>query len=172
MPFNALELNRTFAHYNSWMNQKLLDSCSVLRDDARKRSLSIPFGSLHGVWNHLLVADNMWLSRFEGTPLPFEFQGLSMEIFTDWNELKVARIALDQRIGDFARGLSEERLGSLLRWQPATLPEAQQTPLWILLSHFWNHQTHHRGQITCAMELLGIDCGVTDLLRLPDLPLS
>jgi uncharacterized damage-inducible protein DinB len=170
MPFHALELHQTFARYNSWMNGKLLDSCSQLRDDARKKPLSVPFGSLHGLWNHLLVADNIWLSRFEETPLPFKFRGLDRELYADWNELKTARTTLDGKICDFANGLNEERLSSILGWTPATSPTARQMPFWIVLAHFWNHQTHHRGQITCAMELLGADCGVTDLLMLPDLP--
>lgn len=167
---NALELQRTFARYNSWMNQHLLASCSVLRDDARKKPLPVPFGSLHGLWNHLLVADSLWLSRFEQTPLPFEFRGLDMELYADWNELVIARSALDQRISEFAQSLTEERLNTTLKWQPATRPDAQEKPFWMVMAHFWNHHTHHRGQITGAMETLGLDCGVTDLLALPDLP--
>ena len=170
MPFDALELSRTLARYNSWMNGRLLDSCSVLRDDARKKPLSIPFGSLHGLWNHLLVTDNIWLSRFEQTPLPFGFRGLDSELYSDWNELATARRALDGRISDFAQALTQKRLDCVLKWQPATRPDAQQMPLWIPLAHFWNHQTHHRGQITGTMEMLGLDCGVTDLLALPGLP--
>lgn len=170
MPFDALELCQTFARYNSWMNGRLLDSCFVLRDDARKKPLPVPFGSLHGLWNHLLVADNIWLSRFEQKPLPFGFRGLDMELFNDWSELVAARRALDGRILDFAQGLSQERLDWVLKWQPATRPDPQGMPFWIPLAHFWNHQTHHRGQITAAMETLGLDCGVTDLLALPGLP--
>ena len=167
MAFDPLETPRTFARYNAWMNKKFLVSCSTLPDAARKRPLGVPFSSLHGVWNHLLVADNLWLSRFEQTPLPFQFRGLDMELFSDWDELKTARTELDGRIFAFAANLTEERLSSDLRWQPATRPDVQTTPFSLVLAHFWNHQTHHRGQISACMELLGLDCGITDLLAMP-----
>jgi len=164
-----VSLQQTFARYNSWMNERLLASCSVLRDDARRKPLSVPFGSLHGLWNHLLIADNLWMSRFENTPLPFEFRGLDMELCADWNDLREQRRVLDERISRFAQGLNEQRLGSILQWIPATNPTPRELPFSLVLAHFWNHQTHHRGQITGVMELLGLDCGVTDLLALPDL---
>ena len=169
MAFNPLEIHRTFARYNGWMNEKLLASCSTLPDEARKKPLSIPFGSLHGLWNHLLVADNLWLSRFEKTPPPFEFRGLDMELFSDWDELKNARLALDERIDRFAASLTTERLDSTLHWISATNPTPRATAFSLVIAHFWNHQTHHRGQMTATMELLGLDCGVTDLMALPDL---
>ena len=172
MPFDAPTLQLTFARYNAWMNDKLLAACSTLPDEARKKPLSIPFGSLHGLWNHLLVADNLWLSRFEKTALPFEFRGLDMELFAEWSALCAARLALDERISAFAAGLTPERLAEILEWTPATNPIPRTTPFAFALAHFWNHQTHHRGQITAGMELLGLDCGVTDLLALPDLPSS
>ncbi len=170
MTFDALEMQRTFARYNSWMNGKLLTECSKLPDEARKQPLSIPFQSLHGVWNHLLVADNLWLSRFQKTLLPFEFRGLDIELFADWEQLCAARSALDRRTEQFAGSLTSEQLEGELSWTPATNPTPRQTPFALALAHFWNHQTHHRGQITGVMELLGLDCGVTDLLALPDAP--
>lgn len=33
-----------------------------------------------------------------------------------------------------------------------------------LVMHFFNHQTHHRGQVTTLLSQAGIDIGVTDLL--------
>ncbi len=167
MVFDSLEIHRTFARYNAWMNGKLLDSCSTLADEVRRKSLSIPFGSLHGLWNHLMVADNLWLSRFEDSRLPFEFRGLNMELYSDWDELKSARLALDKHIENFAGSLTNERLDSLLHWTSATNPTPRTTPLALAVAHFWNHQTHHRGQITAVMELLGLDCGITDLMALP-----
>jgi len=35
-----------------------------------------------------------------------------------------------------------------------------------LLVHFFNHQTHHRGQATTLLSQAGVDIGVTDLLSL------
>lgn len=169
MPFDALPIQRTFASYNAWMNEKLLASCSTLDDASRKTPLPVPFGSLHGLWNHLLVADHLWMSRFQKTPLPFEFQALSMELFADFDELRAARLRMDERICEFAANLSEDDLSSILRWQPSTNPTPRTLPLSFALAHFWNHQTHHRGQITAVMELLGLDCGVTDLLMMPGL---
>jgi uncharacterized damage-inducible protein DinB len=32
--------------------------------------------------------------------------------------------------------------------------------------HFFNHQTHHRGQVTTLLSQEGVDVGVTDLLAL------
>ncbi|BCM90131.1 hypothetical protein IAD21_01982 [Abditibacteriota bacterium] len=167
MAFDPLEIHHTFARYNAWMNEKLLASCSTLSDEARKQPLSIPFGSLHGVWNHLMVGDHLWLGRFENSKLPFEFLGLEMELYSDWDELRGARVALDEHIGRFAESLTIERLDSDLHWISATNPTPRISPFVTTLAHFWNHQTHHRGQITATMELLGLDCGVTDLLALP-----
>ncbi len=146
----------------------MLVSCSSLSDHERKKPLDVPFGSLHGVWNHLLVADNLWMSRFQNTPLPFSFTGLDMQLFAGWNELRAARLVLDEQIWAFANDLTQERLSSILTWQSATRPDPQTTPFAFTLAHFWNHQTHHRGQISAVMELLGLDCGVTDLLALPN----
>ena len=42
-------------------------------------------------------------------------------------------------------------------------------PTWVLVTHMFNHQTHHRGQVTTLVKQLGYDCGVTDIPWLPAL---
>jgi uncharacterized damage-inducible protein DinB len=37
-------------------------------------------------------------------------------------------------------------------------------PAWIALTHFFNHQAHHRGQVTTLLMQAGVDPGVTDLI--------
>jgi uncharacterized damage-inducible protein DinB len=42
-------------------------------------------------------------------------------------------------------------------------------PHWLLVTHLFNHQTHHRGQLTTLLSQLGYDPGVTDLPWMPTL---
>ncbi len=37
--------------------------------------------------------------------------------------------------------------------------------MWWAVQHFFNHQTHHRGQATTLLKQLGKDPGVTDYVQ-------
>lgn len=39
-------------------------------------------------------------------------------------------------------------------------------PMWQAMTHFFNHQAHHRGQVTTLLSQAGLDVGVTDLIAL------
>jgi uncharacterized damage-inducible protein DinB len=55
-----------FARYNRWMNRKVYDAAARLSDDERKQDRAAFFRSIHGVMNHILVADRIWLGRLAG----------------------------------------------------------------------------------------------------------
>ena len=152
--------------YNRWMNERLMATCSQLSDAARKQPRRVPFDSIHGLWNHLLLCDRAWLHRFEGTPVPFS--RLDEEICADWDELRIQRAQTDDAIDAFVAALTPEKLDSTLHFVSMSNPTPRELPLWIAVSHLFNHQTHHRGQITALMEQAGLDCGVTDLAAMPD----
>ena len=154
------------ARYNRWMNGRLMAICSELPDAERKRDRSAPFGSIHGLWNHVLVADRLWLARFKGAPAPYS--RLNEEVCTDWNELKRQRAQTDDAIDALVESLDEEKLASTLHFASLSHPVPRELPLWVAVQHLFNHQTHHRGQITALMEQAGLDCGVTDLAAMPD----
>ena len=48
-------------------------------------------------------------------------------------------------------------------------PRPRRYPFWFAVTHFFNHQTHHRGQLTTLLFQLGVDPGVTDLIWLPEM---
>ena len=154
------------ARYNRWINERLMATCSQLSDAERKRDRAAPFGSIHGLWNHILVADRLWLARFEGAPAPYS--RLDAEVCADWDELKRQRAQTDNAIDAFVAALTEEKLACTLRFVSMSNPTPRELPLWIAVQHLFNHQTHHRGQITALMEQAGLDCGVTDLAATPD----
>jgi len=156
------------ARYNQWMNDNLYAVCADVPDAERKADRGLFFSSIHGTLNHLLLADKLWLGRF--THEPFEVSGLDQELFAEFDALREARIATDRLILDWTTGLTEAGLASDLEYQRASNPEPRCCPLWIAVAHFFNHQTHHRGQVTAALSQLGRDYGTTDLVNSPVLP--
>ena len=162
-----LQLAINMAAYNGWMNRRLYGLCAALTDEERKRDRRAFFHSIHGTLNHLLLADKVWLGRFVGEP--FAARSLDQELYSDFAQLRSERERTDQRIADWVAGLSEADLGADLRYTSLMQPAPRSCPLWIALAHFFNHQTHHRGQLTTLLNQAGVDCGVTDLIMLPEL---
>jgi uncharacterized damage-inducible protein DinB len=155
------------AHYNRWMNERLYELCAGLPDVERRRNRGAFFGSIHGTLNHLLLGDRVWLGRFSGQP--FVVRGLDQELYADFDELRRERAATDADIERWVDSLSDEKLDGVLRFTAFTRPGPLRCPLWLAVAHFFNHQTHHRGQVTAMLSQTGVDYGITDVLWMPGL---
>lgn len=164
---NEPEIYRALSRYNSWMNQNLGQACSPIGEEARKKPSGAPFGSIHGLWNHLLVADRIWLARFEHRTPPYT--ALDAQVTADFEALRDERALTDRAIALFVEKLSPDDLSAPFSFTPLTNPRTRTFPFWVCVSHLFNHQTHHRGQISALLEQAGGDCGVTDLLAMPGL---
>jgi len=157
------------ARYNRWMNEKLYASAASLGDDARKRDVGAFFKSIHGTFNHLLLADRVWLARFQGVTAPDGFMGpgirsLDQELYADFEELRRERALTDDELTVWTSELTDERLAAPLVY--LRLGQKHEVPLWWAVAHLFNHQTHHRGQITTLLMQQGRDPGVTDLFAM------
>ena len=135
---------RMFAGYNAWCNTRLYAAAATVSDADYRADRGAFFKSLHGTLNHLLVGDRIWMRRFtgEGEVPP----GLDAILYDDFVELRAARQAEDARISAYIEGLSEADLAGTLRYRTVVRPQDIEQPLWPALDHFFNHQTHHRGQ--------------------------
>jgi len=157
------------ARYNRWMNDKLYALADKLGDEARKRDLGAFFKSIHGTFNHLLLADRVWLARFNGVAAPPGFMGpgirsLDQELYADFDELRRERALTDDALTAWVSELTPGRLAAPLVYH--RLGQKHQAPLWWAVAHVFNHQTHHRGQITALFVQQGHDPGVTDLFAM------
>lgn len=161
-----IEHFRAMSAYNAWMNARLYDACSQLSDAERKRYRGAFFKSIHGTLNHILLGDRVWLGRFQG--VPYSFEALSDELYADFEALRAARRAEDERISAWIAGLTNAELDRELSYVSKVNPRRRCYPLWFALSHFFNHQTHHRGQVTALLMQVDVDPGVTDLIWLPE----
>ena len=157
---------RTMAAYNRWMNEKLYTVCSELTDGERKADRGAFFSSVHGTLNHLLLGDKIWMGRF--TANPFSVSSLDQELYSDFSELRSQRSITDDEIKSWALELNDEMLDGKLEFTSIVNPETRSYDMWVCVTHFFNHQTHHRGQLTALLSQAGKEYGVTDLIWLPE----
>lgn len=135
---------RTFARYNRWANARLYDACAALPAGEYGRDRKAFFRSIHGTLNHVLVADRIWLGRIEGVDAGI--RSLDEILYNELPSLHAAREAEDARIMALADALDAGALARSVGYRNAR-GDAFETPLHWILSHVFNHQTHHRGQV-------------------------
>jgi uncharacterized damage-inducible protein DinB len=134
----------TFAGYNAWANDRLYDAAAQLSDAEYRVDKGAFFKSMHGTLNHLLATDLIWMKRFTGEgEAPDRLDAILHERLVD---LRAARDAEDRRIVAWIGSIDEARLKGVIRYRRVSTPDEFVQPLMPALDHWFNHQTHHRGQ--------------------------
>jgi uncharacterized damage-inducible protein DinB len=171
-----LDNYRFLAQYNRWFNGRLYEACEQLADAERKRDRGAFFSSIHGTLNHLVWGDQLWLKRFAAQGVEFPSLGgtlLDMPegaahatvLHSDWAALRAKRERLDAAIEAWACEMPPGFPLQTMRYANSKGVQREH-PAWKALTHFFNHQAHHRGQVTALLAQAGIDPGVTDLIAL------
>lgn len=156
---------RTMARYNAWQNTQLMPSLEALTSEELIQDRGAFFGSIFATLNHLLWGDTMWLHRFGAGPAPMSDNHTALTAtLTEWEK---ARGRVDHEIKVWAAGLSQADLDSDLRWASKLSDRSFQHPMGLLVTHFFNHQTHHRGQVHAMLTAAGQPAPVSDLPYMP-----
>ncbi len=151
------------AAYNRWANARLFDAAAKLPDADYRRDVGAFFHSMHGTLNHVLAADRIWMRRFTGEgEAP---KRLDAVLFEDFGDLRTARQAEDQRILHYVSRLKDAALESDFTYTPVTNPQPVTQRLSPALTHFFNHQTHHRGHAHMILSVLRRDPPPLDLIH-------
>lgn len=165
-PWNLRDYAMAMARYNQWMNGKVYDAAAQLSDEQRKADRGAFFRSVHGTLNHLLLGDRSWMQRMHGQPVtmtsPHE------EVHEDFDELRAARQAMDQTLLEWAASLDPAIEPSRsYSFVSVTYQKTITLPYVAVVMQIFNHQTHHRGQLTTLLSQFGVDVGVTDIPVMP-----
>ena len=180
---NGLLHFQYFSNYNKRLNDQIFLAACQLSNEELSADKGAFFNSILGSLNHILVGDLLWLNRFLAAsherpcfkslrrltsfPKPAMLNDI---LYDDFSELHNARIDLDEIIHQWLHhDMTEAQLSSDLSYTNMKGETASRN-LAELLSHLFNHQTHHRGQVTTLLSQCGLDTGVTDYLM--DVPLS
>jgi uncharacterized damage-inducible protein DinB len=145
-----------FAGYNRWCNERLYAAAARVSDADYRADRGAFFKSLHGTLNHLLVGDRIWMRRFTGAGE--QPPSLDAILYDEFETLRAARVNEDVKIVRYIDRLSEADLTGTLRYRTVVRPQTIEQPLSPALDHFFNHQTHHRGQAHALLSaILGND---------------
>jgi len=167
------------ADYNQWMNQKVYEAAGTLAEHVLHEDKGAFFGSIFATLKHIMVADTIWLQRF-ATALPAHqalsqivelphSDSLDTLVCDTFMQLKIRRQLLDETLSELADTLSDAELAQAVRFMNPKGIESSKN-LFSLLMHVFNHQTHHRGQVTTLLSQSGVDVGITDLaFIIPDM---
>lgn len=169
---------KLLANYNALMNQKICESLAVVPEAELWQDNGAFFNSILGTLNHIMVGDLIWLTRFNQHPNSPKgvttLQGLAdfekptqltHQLCQSKTDYIAKRLALDKIIIDFVEELTEGDLRQTLTYTNTKGVQFSK-PFSPLLLHLFNHQTHHRGQLTTLLNQMGIDIVETDLLML------
>jgi len=156
------------SRYNRWQNENLYGVADRLPDDARRLDRGAFFGSIHNTLSHLLWADRQWMSRFSDWPKPGGGIAGSVSLYPDWDVLKRERAAVDAKIIAWADALDPDWTRGDLTWFSGAINREVSRPRWQVVVHFFNHQTHHRGQVHAMLTQAGGKPHDTDLFVMPE----
>ena len=166
---------RLFAHYNQDMNRKVFAAGERLTRAEIEADRGAFFGSILGTLNHVLVGDLIWLHRFaqhpgrhyalnfvRDTESPYR---LDQILYREFADLREHRNLVDEHIVAWCAQLRETDLEHPLEYVDMSgARHVKETGM--LVCHFFNHQTHHRGQVSTLLSQYSVDVGVTDVLEL------
>jgi len=170
---NPLANYQQLARYNTWMNRRVYAHCAELSDVDRRRDAGAFFKSVHGTLNHLLVGDHAWLLRCTGDLERYSprdsggslirLMGLDQILYEEFSDLRAQRELTDRLLEEWVSSLDPAQLAADVTYRGMKGSYAH--PLWWALTHLFNHQTHHRGQVTTLLLQLGRDPGITDFIE-------
>jgi uncharacterized damage-inducible protein DinB len=157
---------RTMAEYNAEMNRRLYGAAARLSDVERRKPRGAFWGSIHGTLTHILWGDRQWMSRFDAWPKPATPIKQSASMIDDFATLTTEREKADVDISRWANKVDDAWLAEDLTWFSGAADREVRAPLRLLVTHFFNHQTHHRGQVHAMLTAAGQKTGDTDLFLL------
>ena len=168
MPTPNPSILHAFAAYNRQANAALV---SILSENPRPclRDNTTHYGSILSLLAHISLTDLFWLRRGgitddnRCTTISLQFSTLAEQPFDDLDEWWRHRQRLDAFIEKYTMSLTREDAKQEVVYISSSNRQYRQ-PMWQLLLHMFNHQTHHRGQIAQVLDHFGVENDFTNLI--------
>jgi len=154
------------------MNAQLLDSCSTLSNDLLKKETHSFFPNIISYWNHILFGDLILINRLALNQIgqlstadltSFPTAESAQDIYySNLSDIADLRKQVDELLIQFSNNLTEDECDKHISYT-STEGVSVTKAVADVTQHIFNHQTHHRGQLSCVLSQLGVDYGCMDL---------
>lgn len=168
MSLITTEWVRMMARYNAWQNANMTRAMEGLNPDELTLDRGAWFGSILGTANHIVWGDLTWLSRIDGGPGPGCGMADGPTMFPTLAAWSAERFRVDGRFTLMAKKMSRVDLEGNLEWYSGSAGATLRQPMGRILTHVFNHQTHHRGQIHAMLTTAGARPEDTDLFLMQE----
>jgi uncharacterized damage-inducible protein DinB len=155
------------ARYNAWQNNQMKAALETLDHEALIADRGAFFGSILNTANHVIWGDMIWMARFENTARPQGGIADSTSLTPTVAAWGAERFRMDARILRWAEALHTVDLIGDQTWYSQSAEAEVSKPIAQCITHFFNHQTHHRGQIHGMVTAAGGRGWTSDLFMLP-----
>lgn len=160
---------KMMARYNAWQNRQITKAAETLSETALREERGAFFGSILGTLNHILWGDQLWMARFDGGARPEAGIAESVALCPTFGAWSAERFRTDGRIRMWADRVRALDLTGDQTWFSAAQGREVSVPTAQCVVHFFNHQTHHRGQVHAMLAAAGCNgIGDTDLVFMPE----
>jgi len=163
---------RMMATYNKRMNEQLLNVCKQLSHEQLHKETNSFFSTIMCYWNHIIFGDLIMLSRLVKNKFVHIDPNILQQLPTaktandtfvnNLKELIKLREIVDDVYIDITHQLTNDDYDLMVNYTTSE-GVALEKNVAEFLQHVFNHQTHHRGQLTCILSQMGLDYGHTDL---------
>src|ERR1700682_345340 len=146
------ELLLHYAQYNQWAHKRLLYLINTLSVKQHHETIPSSFDSLYKTVFHIWGAESLWLARLKQETVKIsgdQFNG-SME------NLSKALEAVDQKWVDWFTGKEDSQLTEKIHYTNMA-GQAFHQPYDLLLTHIFNHNTYHNGQLVTMLRAMAVD---------------
>ncbi|MEM8836984.1 MAG: DinB family protein [Pseudomonadota bacterium] len=149
------------AAYSRWQNDTVYGLCDAIGQEERLRDRGLFFKSIHQTLDHICMINRSILTFLDGTRP--ERVPLDQMVWPDWEDLKAIRLEQDDVLTRGGRDWTEDWLSETIVMRSPRFDDPPSFPRWVMVVQIFNHQTHHRSQVTSALHAMGIDYGATDI---------
>lgn len=144
---------RKLALANRLANLRLHTTCAHLPPGGYEAARPSFFGSIRATLNHILLVDRFYIGALSGLPLDLPSLEQAREC-PDLARLARWQAAMDDRLIALVEATGPEALADVVQVDRGD--RVQQDRRDDLLSHLFQHQTHHRGQVHGLLSAMAV----------------